>query len=246
MEKPVYGRIHSVETFGAVDGPGIRYVVFFQGCRLRCLYCHNPDSWNTEGGTKTSVRELLEDIRKYKNFIRRGGVTLSGGEPLMQPEFALALLEACKADGFHTALDTAGSAPLEFSKPVIDAADMLLLDIKTFDELLNPKLTGRESTLEYAMRTLEYCEQTEKPVWVRHVVVPGYTLVTERLEKLAHYLKQFQCVERVDLLPFHKMGEYKWAELDEYYALSDTPVPTSDEIKGAVEIFERFGLNVHV
>lgn len=115
MDKPVKGRIHSVETFGAVDGPGIRYVVFLQGCRLRCLYCHNPDSWDMDGGNETSVSALLDDICKYKNFIKKGGVTLSGGEPLMQPEFALALLEACKKQGLHTALDTAGSVPLQIS-----------------------------------------------------------------------------------------------------------------------------------
>lgn len=246
MDKPVKGRIHSVETFGAVDGPGIRYVVFFQGCRLRCLYCHNPDSWDIEGGNKTSTKELIDDIVKYRNFIKKGGVTLSGGEPLMQPEFALALLQACKREGFHTALDTAGSVPLEFSQPVIDAADMLLLDLKTLDPRLNTELTGRESTLEHAVNTLKYCEQTEKPVWIRHVIVPGYTLVTDRLEKLAHFLKQFKCIERIDLLPFHKMGEYKWQELGEYYALLDTPVPTGDEVKDAVAIFQRFGLNVHV
>lgn len=245
MDNPVIGRIHSVETFGAVDGPGIRYVVFFQGCRLRCLYCHNPDSWDPEGGNKTSVKALMEDISKYKNFIRRGGVTLSGGEPLMQPEFAVALLNACRQQGLHTALDTAGSVPLAFSKEVIDAADMLLLDIKTYDDALSMELTGRESTLEHAMHTLEYCEQVHKPVWIRHVIVPGYTLVTERLEKLAHYLRQFQCIERVDLLPFHKMGEYKWQELGEYYALLHTSEPTPDEVKDAVEIFRRYGLHVH-
>lgn len=246
MDKPVYGRIHSVETFGAVDGPGIRYVVFLQGCRLRCLYCHNPDSWDVEGGYQTSADTLIQDICKYRNFIKKGGVTLSGGEPLMQPEFALAVLEACKKKGFHTALDTAGSVPLEFSSPVIDAADMLLLDIKTFDEQLNMELTGKESTLEHAKHTLEYCEQTGKPVWIRHVIVPGYTMVTERLEKLAHFLKQFHCIERVDLLPFHKMGEYKWQELGESYALLETPIPTGSEVKDAVEILKRFGLNVHV
>lgn len=245
MEKPVYGRVHSVETFGAVDGPGIRYVVFFQGCRLRCLYCHNPDSWDPEGGNRMCADALMEDISRYKNFIKKGGVTLSGGEPLMQPEFAIALLNACRAAGLHTALDTAGSVPLLFSKPVIDAADMLLLDIKTLDETLSPELTGKESTLEYAKATLEYCESRKKTVWIRHVIVPGYTLAADRLEKLAHYLKQFHCIERVDLLPFHKMGEYKWQELGEYYALLDTPIPTASEVKDAVDIFKRFGLNVH-
>lgn len=245
MKNLVYGRIHSVETFGAVDGPGIRYVVFFQGCRLRCRYCHNPDSWDLEGGYQTNTKALIEDICKYKNFIKKGGVTLSGGEPLMQPDFAIALIQECKAQGLHTALDTAGSVLLSMSKPVLDEVDLVLLDLKAYDEALSKDLTGRESTLEFAMATLEYCQQIGKPVWIRHVVVPGYTLDSHRLEQLAHYLKQFSCIERVDLLPFHKMGEYKWKEMGEYYSLLATPSPTSAEMIDAVEIFKRFGLNVY-
>lgn len=242
----VVGRIHSVETFGAVDGPGIRYVVFFQGCRLRCLYCHNPDSWDLEGGTKTTSDEVLNDITKYTNFIKKGGVTLSGGEPLMQPEFALDIIRQCKELGLHTALDTAGSVVLDISKPVIDEVDMLLLDIKTYDEKLSPDLTGRETTWQLTLETLNYCEKIGKRVWIRHVIVQGYTLDKGRLEKLADFLTNYKCVERIDLLPFHKMGEYKWEELGEYYRLLDTPTPQKSEVDEAYQIFKERGLNVHV
>lgn len=238
----VAGRIHSIETFGAVDGPGIRYVVFFQGCRLRCLYCHNPDSWAVGGGKEVTVGKLLEDIAAYRNFIKSGGVTLSGGEPLLQPEFAAALLRGCRRLGFHTALDTAGSVPLEVSQEVIDLSDLLLLDIKSYDPGLCEKLTGSESAHSLALKTLEYCESIGKPVWIRHVLVPGYTLSPPLLEKLAEYLSGLSCIKRVDLLPFHKMGEYKWAELNEPYQLYETPAPSSEELRQATEIFRNHHL----
>lgn len=240
----VIGRIHSIESFGAVDGPGIRYVVFFQGCRLRCLYCHNPDSWDVQGGKECTVGDLRKDIESYRNFIKSGGVTLSGGEPLLQPEFAAALLRACRRMGFHTALDTAGSALPAIACPVIDEADMLLLDMKSSDAALSQTLTGFEHALSHAQKTLEYCEQTKKPVWIRHVLVPGYTLNAPLLEQLATYLAGFSCVKRVDLLPFHKMGEYKWAELNEPYELTETPTPNEQELKLAEQIFRSHHLIV--
>lgn len=229
------GYIHSVETFGAVDGPGIRYVIFLQGCPLRCLFCHNPDSWKLTEGTKKSDTEILSDILSYKNYIKRGGVTFSGGEPLMQPEFLLSLIRLCKENGLHTAIDTAGSVDLSLSAPVIREADMLLLDIKTLEEDLYPTLTGRP--IHNNLKTLDFCESIGKPVWIRHVLVPGYTLVKERMERLADFLKGYRCVQKVELLPFHKMGEYKWTEMGIPYQLYDTPVPTEEEMAMAKEIF---------
>lgn len=245
MSNSALGRIHSVETFGAVDGPGIRYVVFFQGCRLRCLYCHNPDSWDLFGGEEKSAKEVFDDICRYKNFIKKGGVTLSGGEPLMQIEFASELVDLCLEQGLHVALDTAGSVDLSVSKEVIDKVNLLLLDIKTFDPVLSSKLTGKEATLDMALATLGYCETIGKPVWVRHVIVPGYTLDEKRLTKIADYLSKFKCIERVDLLPFHKMGEYKWEELHEPYQLSSTLAPSSEQMEIAYAIFKDHGLNVY-
>lgn len=233
----VKGRIHSIETFGAVDGPGIRYVIFFQGCRLRCLYCHNPDSWALEEGILTSAVEVVKDILPYKNFIKTGGVTLSGGEPLLQSEFAIEILQRCRREGLHTALDTAGAVPIEESRCVIDEADMLLLDIKATNATMAERITEKKFVHEHAIETLDYCEKTKKPVWIRHVLLPEYTLSKYLIKELALFLSAYRCVERVDLLPFHKMGEYKWEFLGETYALADTHAPSIAEVNEVEKVF---------
>ncbi len=238
----VLGRIHSVESFGTLDGPGIRYVLFLQGCGLRCQYCHNPDTWQMGGGKLMDSEEVMADILTYRNFIRSGGVTLSGGEPLLQPEFALDILKKCAGKGIHTALDTAGAIPLKVSKPVLDAADLVLLDIKALDDELCTQLTGRSN--KDTLATLAYCETRHKPVWLRHVLVPGYTLDKKMLGDLADYLAHFSCIDLVELLPFHKMGEYKWKELRLPYALADTQPPRSEDLAMAREVFESKGLKV--
>ncbi len=238
----VQGRIHSIESFGTLDGPGIRYVLFLQGCGLRCLYCHNPDTWLMNGGKLMDSDDIIQDILSYRNFIKTGGVTLSGGEPLLQPEFALDILQKCKLLGIHTALDTAGAIPLSLSAPAIEAADLLLLDIKSLDNDICKALTGRSN--EETLQTLSYCEKIKKPVWLRHVLVPGYTLKKELLEKLADYLTPLSCVEKVELLPFHKMGEYKWKELRLSYLLEETPVPDKAALRMARSIFDDRGLKV--
>ncbi|WP_312640654.1 pyruvate formate-lyase-activating protein [Hydrogenoanaerobacterium sp.] len=240
MEQAVTGRIHSIETFGAVDGPGVRYVLFLQGCRMKCLFCHNPDTWECGGGRLISSEEVIEDIKSYRNFIKNGGVTISGGEPLLQPEFVLDIINRCKGLGFHTAIDTAGSQDLAVSQPVIDAADLILLDIKALEPQVCVELTGMDNRHE--LKTLDYCQRTAKPVWIRHVLLPGYTLDRDRLTKLADFLKPYSCIEKVELLPFHKMGEFKWKELGMEYQLYDTPVPTREEIQMATEIFKSRGL----
>ena len=236
----VIGRIHSVETFGAVDGPGIRYIVFFQGCPLRCIFCHNPDTWHFSRGHEISSEDVFEDIKKYKNFIKHGGVTLSGGEPLMQPHFAEDILKRCRKEGIHTAIDTGGSIPLVHAKNVIDQADLLLLDIKAIDEKMCIEITGRSN--KNALDILNYCESTEKTVIIRHVLLPEYTLDSNELHKLAEYLKNFKCVERTEFLPFHKMGEYKWKSLGEEYKLKNTRPPSREDVKNAVDIFASHGL----
>lgn len=225
----IKGRIHSFESFGAVDGPGIRYVLFFQGCPLRCKYCHNPDTWSFDGGEEYAVDELVEKILPFKGFYNRGGgVTLSGGEPLAQPEFAAKLLLKLKVNGFHTAVDTSGSIPLSVCKNAIDEADMLLLDIKSADPQLSAEITGNDKSLENEIALLDYCEHQKKPVWIRHVVVPGLTLDKGNLEKLAELLKGYSCIEKIEPLPFHKMGEHKW--IPELYTLEDTKAPTKEEM----------------
>jgi len=238
----VKGRIHSVETFGTLDGPGVRYVLFLQGCALRCLFCHNPDTWEVGTGKQADSEEVVDDILSYRNFIRTGGVTISGGEALLQPEFTLDIINRCKENGLHTALDTAGSVPLSVSKPVLNAADLILLDIKELRDEDCIKLTGRSNVNTLA--TLNYCEQIQKPVWLRHVLVPGYTLDMGKLKALADYLSCFSCIERVELLPFHKMGEYKWKELKLDYKLGETREPTTEELREASRIFTDKGIPV--
>lgn len=238
-EAQLTARIHSVETFGAIDGPGIRYLLFMQGCNLRCKYCHNPDSWDMYTGRLMTLDEVITDILRYKNFIQHGGVTLSGGEPLMQPAFCEALVRRCRRHGIHTAIDTSGSVPLEVCKGAVDAADLILLDIKAFDNDTAVKLTGQGN--ENAFRILDYREQQKKPVWIRHVLIAGYTLDATQLTNLAVFLSKYSCVEKVELLPFHKMGEYKWKSLGQTYELLDLPEPAKDEITMAKEIFKRYG-----
>ena len=236
------GRIHSLESFGAVDGPGVRYVIFFQCCPLRCIYCHNPDTWPLKGGREVTVRELVEGLLPYRPFLRTGGVTLTGGEPLLQSAFVYELIRALHAEGFHTAIDTAGSIPLETCREAVDEADMLLLDIKALEPKLCRIISG--SGGEQAKALLQYCEDTKKPVWLRHVVVPDYTLNYDKLADLADYLKGFSCIERVELLPFHQMGSYQWAAENLHYALQDKRTPTNEEMDKARKLLTDAGLRV--
>lgn len=243
MSLEIRGRLHSFETLGAVDGPGIRVVVFVQGCALRCLYCHNPDSWKIDGGHEVSAREVALKIKDYGPFIQNGGVTISGGEPLFQPQFTAEILRLCKGYGFHTACDTAGSVELEVALPVLKQSDMLLLDIKDLQEEDCVKLCGISPKRTIAI--LNYCESVGKRVWIRHVLVPGYTLKTDKLNALAVFLEGYSCVEKIELLPFHKMGEYKWKKLNYDYRLADVSEPSDLEIEKSRKIFQLHGLQVH-
>ena len=236
------GYIHSLESFGAVDGPGIRYVVFFQGCPLRCIFCHNPDSWTFGEGTETTVSEIVEKILPLRSFYRKGGVTLSGGEPLAQPEFAAALLQRLKEEGFHTAVDTAGSIALERCQKAVDLADLILLDIKALDPDLCRTVTGQDGSGAKAL--LDYCQSIGKPVGIRHVMVPGYTLNDAALQALADFLTSYTCIERVDPLPFHQMGSHKWESLQIPYPLKDCPTPDGADLDRAKEIFRSRNLPV--
>lgn len=237
----VSGRIHSVESFGALDGPGIRYVLFLQGCPLRCVFCHNPDSWEAEGGQAIGSADVVRDILRYKNFIRNGGVTLSGGEPLMQPDFAASICAGCRENGLHTALDTSGGVSLLACRQAVDAADMLLLDMKAANDALFRTMTGRG--MDNTLDILTHCETQGKPVWIRHVLVPGYTLPEPHLHELGKLLAEFSCIERVELLPFHKMGEYKWEALGLPYTLGSTQPPAPEEVEKARAILRGYGLD---
>lgn len=245
MAENIIGYIHSYESFGAVDGPGVRFVVFLQGCPLRCLFCHNADTWEwganeKSGAMKVTPAELLKRVKEYKNFIKSGGVTFSGGEPLWQAEFVLEATRLLKKEGFHVAIDTSGGIPLEKCQTAIDAADMLLLDIKDIDKDDCVKLTGQ--TNENALAILNYCDYIGKDVWIRHVLVPGYTLDNFKLYRLARVLSWYSCIKKVELIPFHKMGEYKWEYLGEEYKLRNAPALDPDEIAHAKEIMEQYAL----
>ena len=243
MEHPVgsvTGFVHSTESFGAVDGPGVRYVIFLQGCPLRCLYCHNPDSWRFGEGTQRTAQDLVEEILEYRSFLKRGGVTLSGGEPFAQPDFTEAILTLCRENGLHTAVDTSGAIPLARSRAGIERADLLLLDFKAFEPEECRKLTGQDN--RSMLQTLRFCEEIGKPVWIRHVCVPGYTLQEEPLKQMAGFLRTFSCIERVELIPFHQMGSYKWDYVGANYQLRGLPVPTEQEMEQARAIFRQAGL----
>lgn len=234
------GYIHSYESFGAVDGPGVRFIVFMQGCPLRCLFCHNPDTWKMTDGKTISSKELFDKIISYKNFIKSGGVTFSGGEPLLQVGFLTDIITRCKEAGLHTAIDTSGAIPIDVSKPAIDVANMILLDIKDISKHDCITLTGQDN--KNAMDTLNYCEYAEKDVWIRHVLLPEYTLNDEKLHRLAKVLKWYNCIKKIELIPFHKMGEYKWEYTDTTYKLSDIEPPTDLQINHVKEIFKSYDL----
>lgn len=240
--EPIKGRIHSVETFGAVDGPGIRYVVFFQGCLLRCLYCHNPDTWEFGKGRIVTSEELVDEIKEYKNYLMSGGVTISGGEPLMQTFFCEDVLRRLKVEGIHTAIDTCGALPLELTKNSLEFSSLVLLDIKALDNEMCKRISRRSN--ENTLKTLDYLREINKPTWIRHVLLPGYTLDNKLLNDLADYLKDYPNIEMIELLPFHKMGEYKWEEMNEPYLLYDVEPPTNEQVVEAKNIFISKGLPV--
>ena len=207
----VKGFIHSVETFGTVDGPGTRYVFFMQGCPLRCKYCHNRDSWEMTGGKAVDSDTVLEEIRQYRHFYKPsgGGVTASGGEPSLQPEFVEAVFSGTREMGLNTALDTSGYVDSENIKDLLRVTDLIILDIKEIDEADHLELTGVSS--EKIRKFAEEVGQLGIPVWVRHVLIPGITLEPQKIRRLGQYLKGIRSLKRVELLGYHKLGSHKWA-----------------------------------
>lgn len=235
--KDVIGRIHSFESFGTVDGPGIRYVLFVQGCSLKCKYCHNRDTWETCGGTQYSVGALLDRILKYKNYFsdNGGGVTISGGEPLLQVPFLTALLEELKKEHIHTAIDTSGSVPLtDGIKKIVDLADLFLLDIKCINDEKATWLTGVSNQKELAFA--RYLSSIQKPMWIRQVLVPGITDDEKDLADLKAFIDSLSSVKKVEILPYHDVGKFKWQELKIPYELENIPIPSDEEIRKAKKI----------
>lgn len=237
----VEGYIHSVVAGGGVDGPGMRFVVFTSGCRLRCQYCHNPDSWIMEDGEKTTTSKLLKEIEGYREFlVGKGGVTASGGEPLAQPEFITALFQGCQEMGLHTALDTSGFLGDNATAELLDATNLVLLDIKNFDPKVYETVTGAE--LAPTLRFAERLAAEKRPMWLRYVLVPGLTDDIATITKLAKYARDLGNVERVEVLPFHKMGEPKWEALGYDYKLKNTEPPTPEKTAEVRAIFWAEGV----
>lgn len=235
------GRIHSIESCGTVDGPGVRFLTFLQGCPMRCLFCHNPDTWDAHASVRYEMtpEQLLAETLRYRHYIRHGGVTVSGGEPLLQAEFVRDYFRLCRAKGLHTALDTSGAIYTDLTRSVLDEADLVLLDIKTLDAEQHPAYTG--CTIDNNMRTLEYLRETGKPVWIRHVLVPDYTYRDEKMTALAQFLVDYESIiERVELLPYHTMGRYKYEQLGLSYPLEGVKELTRDEKQHAVDIFQQY------
>lgn len=232
-----HGFLHSVESGAAADGPGMRFVFFVAGCPLRCLYCHNPDTWKRTSGQLTTVDDALRDILPYVGFLKvAGGVTVSGGEPLAQPAFVGALLSRLHDEhGLHTVLDTQGFLGHTVPDDWFDAVDLVLLDIKHIDPVRYQTLTGSPlaPTLDFAARMV----RLGKPMWIRYVLVPGLTDDPGDIARLADYLASLgPLVQRVDVLPFHQMGKHKWEELGMHYLLADTPAATLEQTAAALHI----------
>lgn len=217
------GRIHSFESFGTVDGPGVRFVTFMQGCPLRCQFCHNPDTWDPIGKCQYEFtpEQLRDEVVKYRSFIKSGGVTVSGGEPLMQSEFVAEFFRLCHDEGLHTALDTSGAIITDKVLKVLDNTDLVLLDIKTMDAELYPTLTGVKQNNNLAF--LDILEERKIKTWVRHVVVPNLTDNDEWLRKLGEHVSHYDCVEKIEILPYHTLGTYKYEKLGEKYKLEGVP-----------------------
>lgn len=216
--KECNGRIHSIETMGLVDGPGIRTVVFFQGCKLRCVYCHNPDTWNMDGGYDISPKELVKKILKYKPYFQRsnGGVTFSGGECLLQSEFLLETLKLCKESGINTAIDTSGCGNGSYEK-ILKYVDLVILDIKHVDLQGYKNITGK--SMDEFNKFLKALKNSKSKVWIRHVVVPGITDNEGDILKLKEFIKGIDNVEKIQLLPYHTLGVSKYEKLNIPYRL---------------------------
>jgi pyruvate formate lyase activating enzyme len=235
----VEAKVHSVETFGTVDGPGIRYVLFLKGCPLRCQYCHNPDTWTNESTDIRSLETIINDIMKYYMFIKKGGVTVSGGEPLMQIDFLIELFKELKKRNIHTCIDTSGVVFVDGQNnekfdELMQYTDLVLLDIKHIDNERHKKLTGlpNKNVLAFA----NYLNQKQIPMWVRHVLVPGLTTDEDDLMKLKAFIDTLSNVKKVEVIPYHVMGIYKYEGLGLEYPLKGVNPPTRDQISLAKKI----------
>ena len=237
----IKGRIHSVESFGSADGPGVRYIVFLKGCNMRCQYCHNPDTWAKDGGELMTPEEVLKKALRYKTYWKeKGGITVSGGEALLQIDFVTELFRLAKEKGVNTCLDTSGN-PFSLEEPfkskfdeLMKYTDLFMLDIKHIDDAAHRKLTGQ--TNQNILEMAAYLSEHGKAMWIRHVLVPGITTEEDELYRLRSFLDTLKTVERVEVLPYHTLGVFKWKELGIPYQLEGVDPPTKEQIDRAKEI----------
>lgn len=243
MSSSLTGYVHSTESGSAVDGPGLRHLVFLAGCAYRCVYCHNPDTWTAQAAQRRSVDDLIAEIAPYAPWLKRsGGVTLSGGEPLMQPEFAHALLHAIKTRlGLHTAIETQGYLAGRLPDSWFEPLDLVLMDLKHIDDSAHRKITGGfpvQPSLDAARRFASL----GKEMWIRFVILPGYTDSLDVIQRVADFVATLPTVTRVELLAFHQLGRDKWQSLGLPYACADMPVPTMDLVESLRAPFRERGL----
>lgn len=246
------GYIHSLESFGSVDGPGVRFVVFFQGCPMRCAYCHNPDTWNMVDGKEMSADEILQKMLRNRAFYTRGGITATGGEPMMQMDFLIELFSKAKAEGIHTCLDTSGimytgtnadGTPAdERIEALMQVTDLVMLDIKHMDNDAHMDLTAQSN--KNILAFARYLDSIHKPVWIRHVVVPGITMQEKSLAAVGCFLSTLQNVEKLEVLRYHALGKVKYENLGMDYRLKDTPQLTKDEAAIAEETINKYWKNI--
>jgi len=233
------GFIHQIETMGLVDGPGIRIVIFMQGCPLRCLFCHNPETWEKVSKNKMTSKEIVDEIRKYRPYIEKdGGVTFSGGEPLLQSEFLLEMLKMCNKAGIHTALDTSGTGyNKKYLDEILKYTDLVILDIKAIDEDNYKKMTGKDMTMfnYFVDRLLE----NNNKIWLRQVIVPNINDTEEHIFKLKKYIKKFKNIEKIELLPYHTMGKEKYDKLNIKYRLTETLDMDKEKCKNLEELLNK-------
>ena len=236
------GRVHSLETFGLVDGPGVRYIVFLQGCRMRCKFCHNPETWSMDGGEMWTPEDLFKRAYRYKPYWMRngklnGGITVSGGEPLLQIEFVTEFFKLAKAKGVHTTLDTSAN-PFTREEPFISKfnelmkyTDLVMLDIKNIDREGHKKLTGQ--TVDNILDCANYLDEIGKEMWIRHVLVPEHSDFDEDLDALGDFIDTLSNVDRVEILPYHTLGKFKWENLGIPYSLESISPPSAERIENA-------------
>lgn len=237
-QKQLTGYVHSLESFGSVDGPGVRYVIFLSGCAMRCQFCHNPDTWNMKSGTPYTTDQLIKNAVKYRSYWGdKGGITVSGGEPLLQLDFLTELFKKAKAEGIHITLDTSGN-PFTRKEPFISRfqellkyTDLIMLDIKHMDEEQHQTLTGCTNT--NILDLAEYLSEKQVPVWIRHVLVPGINDEDKYLKSLHAFIQELHNVEKVEILPYHTLGAFKWKELGMEYPLEGVESPSEKLIKKA-------------